>query len=255
MSLVALDALTPYAARYAAREPTMRPLRVTVHLVPPGRVGGYDPIALDNLLARCVVMEACGGSALAEPDGALGYVLPVPLRCLWRSADGVPLWAATPLMPEGETITDSEYWHKRTQPGTLTWSKSGRYSVNARTGRFMERRVPLPVTTARTWRAEVIGDAAEIARLLAPLTHIGKKRAMGLGEVERWTITPLDAFQLVRDERLTRPLPAAAVALLDGALPVDPPAPIGWTPPQWRPALFLDGWPAGARVRRGEAHA
>jgi hypothetical protein len=115
--------------------------------------------------------------------------------------------------------------------------------------RLWPRARVMPVTASPRLVADVVGDAEEIAALLAGVTHVGKKRAIGLGEVERWTVAPLPAFALVRDRRLTRPLPADAVALLDGATPAGAPAPIGWTPPQWRPALFLDGWPTGAEVK------
>lgn len=43
-------------------------------------------------------------------------------------------------------------------------------------------------------------------------------------------------------------LPAGALGLLDGAEPADPPAPVAWTMPQWRPALFRPGWWSGTAV-------
>jgi len=210
------------------------PLRVIAELVPGTRVVNYDPINLDNLLARAVVDEATGGRGLETLDDGW-YWLPVPLRQLWESADGLPLYAATVFRPDGGQTEDRDYWHKRAQPGGWT-----RGALNPRNGRWMERRVPMPTLVAERLVAEAIGDPDEVARLLAPLSHISKRRGSGFGAVARWRVEPAD-FDLVRNGLLTRPLPVEAWELL-GSLPTAAPAPIGWTMPQWRPALFRPGW-------------
>ena len=223
------------------------PLRVTCVLREGARIAGYDPINLDNLLARAVVDDATDGQGLPEiPDP---YDLPVPLRCLWRSDDGLPLWAATVFHAVGEPIADVAYWHKRVQTGKWTGTKSGSYSIGSTKGRWMERRVPLPTKLCREWYADAIGDPDEIARLVKPLAFVGKRRSNGFGEVECWRVEPLESFELVREGILTRPLPAMAVSLLGAArVPEGQPSPVGWTPPEWKPRLFALGWWTGTPV-------
>lgn len=239
----------PLLQRYADRYGGVKgePLRIILHLVPGSRIAGYDPVNLDNLLARAVVDEATHGLGL--PSTPEAYRLPVPLVCLWRSPEGLPLWAATPFFPASDHALDVAYWHKRAQTGELTGTKTGRFAIRATQGRWMERRVPLPTQVCDTWQAWCIGDGEEIARLLRPLTHVGKKRSTGFGEVSRWRIEPAQSFELVHDGRLMRAMPAMAAAqLLPWYRMSEEPAPVGWTPPQWKPSLFAPGWWPGTLV-------
>lgn len=245
------EALTPYVERYAGatiENPNVSPLRVVLTLRPGSRLAGYDPLNLDNLLARAVVDEATAGQGL--PTTPQAYRLPVPLRCLWTEPEtGLPLWAATPFSPLGESAPDVAYWHKRAQSGRWTGTKSGKYSISSTNGRWMERRVPLPTVVAEQWAADAVGDPGEVARLLANLAFVGKRRSCGFGEVATWRVEPLDAFLLVRDGLLTRPLPAGAAHLVaEHGRPDGEPAPVGWTPPQWKPDLFRPGWWTGTPV-------
>jgi len=249
--LIDYPALQPYQARYVD-DSAFVPLRIVLLLRPGARLAGYDPLNLDNLLARCVVDEATQGAGLPFAPGA--YNLPVPLRCLWRDDEGLPLWAATAFHPAGEQATDLAYWHKRVQNGRFTGTRTGTFAIRSTNGRWMERRVPLPNVVCQRWEASAIGDPAEIARLLAPIGFVGKRRTNGFGEVEGWLVEPAE-FALIQDGRLTRPLPAGAVPLLGGAVPIGTASPVGWTPPQWKPALFRPGWWTGAEVEEVAKHA
>lgn len=244
--MIEYEPLRPYTERYA--EIAAVPLRVTFTLRPGSRLAGYDPLNLDNLLARAVVDEATAGRGL--PPVPEAYRLPVPLVCLWREPEtGLPLWAATPFAPEGLSATDIAYWHKRAQSGRWTGTKTGRYSISSTNGRWMERRVPLPTTVAERWKADAQGDPEEVMRLLGKLSFIGKRRSCGFGEVREWRVEPAESFTLVHDELLTRPLPEGAVGLLgERLLPEGEPAPVGWTPPQWKPSLFRPGWWTGTPI-------
>lgn len=240
--------LAPYEARYAS--PPDVPFRVTLTLRPGAALANYDPLNLDNLLARCVVQEATGTGWLpAEPAG---YVLPVPLCCLWRDSRGLPLWACTPFAPEGATAEDVWYWHKRQQPGRLTKTPKGGLFNPDSGGRWMERRVPMPTLLAERWTADGLGDPHEVAHLLGGLRHVGKRRAAGNGEVESWRVEALAEFSPLADGRLRRTWPALAVGLLGGCVPEGQPGPVGWTPPQWHPGLQLPGWWVGTPVAEPE---
>lgn len=239
--------LMRYEVRY--RSIATEPLRVKLYLKPGSQMAGYDPLWLDNLLAWSVVQEATRGKGV--PDHTKPYRLCTPLKCLWTSRDGLPLWAATQFMPAGVNGRDITYWHKRAQCGEWTGTRTGNFAIRATQGRWMERRVPLPTVVAEWWEATCIGNAEEIGRLLSAVSFVGKRRSMGMGEVDRWVIEPGE-FALHEDGRLTRPMPAEAFEtgreLCGGMLPVGAPAPVGWTPPQWKPSLFRPGWWAGAEL-------
>lgn len=243
--MIEYPALMPYAERYATLP--MEPLAVRLYLKQASQLAGYDPLFLDNLLARCVVDQATGWQGL-PPEHDEGYALPVPLQCLWRDARGYPLWAATPFYPADGAQGDVHYWHKRRQTGRWTGTRRGVFTISPTKGRWMERRVPAPTVVAAYWTAMCIGNAREIATLLEPLRYVGKHRATGFGAVDHWEIEPIAAFTLVADDRLTRPLPAAAIALIRPHLPEGAPALVGWTPPQWKPGLWAPGWWAGTAV-------
>ncbi len=267
MSLIIDPALRPFLERYRAAAPAARPVRVTLRLREGSPVAGYDPPKLDGLLAWAVVQEATGGRGLAPSSAP--YALPVPLLCLWRSVDGLPLWAASDLRPAGAALDDVEYLHKRAISGG--WSagnpRTGRLSLNTASGRHMERRVPLPQRACAVWEARAWGDAAEIARLLAGVAFVGKRRGAGLGEVRDWQVESIPAGggggepgadgvaiapgrdAVCRDGRLLRPVPAGAAGAL-GLAPDEPPALLGWTPPYWTPASQGPGWAAGAQAGR-----
>jgi CRISPR type IV-associated protein Csf3 len=55
-----------------------------------------------------------------------------------------------------------------------------------------------------------VGDGTAIRELLDCIGHLGKRRAVGLGKVLRWTVEecdPWDGFPVVRDGKPLRPLP------------------------------------------------
>lgn len=242
--MIEYPALAPYKSRYESMD--YQPLQITLELVPGSSLAGYDMLNLDNLLARAVVDEATQGRGLPNTPDA--YDLPVPLQCLWRSPNGFPLWAATPFAPAGFTAHDIAYWHKRAQSGRWTGTKRGTFAIRSTSGRWMERRVPLPTTIAESFVATCIGNAEEIARLLEPFAHVGKRRTNGFGAVHRWLVAPADSWRMVVDNALTRALPSLAVGLLGGQMPEGQPAPVGWTPPQWKPSMFAPGWWPGTAV-------
>lgn len=244
--MIEYPVLMPYVERYAALP--CEPLVVRLYLETGSQLAGYDPLLLDNLLARCVVNEATGWEGLPSENDANGYLLPVPLQRLWADERGYPLWAATPFAPGPGAERDVQYWHKRRQSGRWTRTKSGTFSMPPARGRWMERRVPLPTVVAPYWEATCVGSATEIARLLKQLRYVGMRRAIGLGAVHHWEIEPAERFTLVQERRLTRSLPALAVDLLDGDMPAEAPAPVGWTPPQWKPGLWALGWLVGTEV-------
>ena len=252
MSLVVYPALRPALEKYADVAARAEPLRVTLHLKAGCPLAGYDPVHLDNLLAWAVLQEATAGQRL--PNSSCPYALPVPLVCLWKSPDGLPLWASSVFLPASDVVEDVEYLHKRAMSGR--WSagneKTGRLSLDTVRGRHMERRIPVPEKLCERWEAWCWGDFTEIERLLPRVAFVGKRRAAGLGEVRAWEVTPAPEMMqwtdaLHRGGTLIRPVPMdAADALglgLSGTLAL-----LGWTPPQWKPFCQIAAFPIGTTM-------
>lgn len=260
MPLTIYPALIPALEKYADVAARAQPLKITLRLRSGSLIGGYDAVHLDNVLAWAVMHEATQGTGL--PPSSDLYALPVPLSCLWKSADGLPLWAASCFVPaagaqEGaaETWEDTEYLHKRAISGR--WSRgdarTGRLSIDTARGRDMERRIPVPQKGGDTWEAWAWGDGAETLRLLTRIAFVGKRRGAGGGEVECWQVEAAPEMTAWRDAavqagKLLRPMPLGAVAPL--GLTIAPPLSLlGWTPPYWRPAAQCAGWAAGTEVK------
>lgn len=228
-------------------------LRITAEMRTGAHIARYDPVMFDGLLAAAVVRDATHGQGL--PKTGDPYDIPLPLKCLWRSPEGLPLWAASCLWPREPHFADVIYLHKRAQTGEFTAGRNGRYSIQVSTGRWMERRVPTPTTLAAQGDAYAIGNADELQRLLNMISHIGKRRGAGLGEVRAWHIEECDGIMadfgvhcvVIRDGVLSRPVPAGAVGALGLHDLIDEPPSLlcGWTPPYWFGATMSPGWRAG----------
>ncbi len=239
--------LAPYADGYAALAPDMTPLSVTVRMVPGSRIVHYNAPTLDGLLSWCVVHEATEGRMLPR-DNHEPYAVPVPLAVLWREPEtDAPLHAVTPLVAAGAAAWDSESEIKRPQEGRFTRSKSGRFILTPSAGRWRARQIRRPVLVADTLVATCVGDRVEITRLLEQAVAIGKRRASGHGAIQSWEIADAADWQLVRDGRLTRPVPQAARHLIPGT-PHGAPALGAWSLPAWQSALYRPVWVTGTEV-------
>jgi len=224
-----------------------QPLRLTLTLRAGAQMAGYDPLALDGLLAWSVVQQLTEGRGVPD-SGDDAYLLPVPLECLWRDTEGYPLWAVTLTLPEGVTATDVSYRHKKHQSGRFTKGRRGRFNISPSDGRFMERRVPVPTQIGERWVCECIGNAIEVGRLLEYVRAVGKERARGFGAVDHWLVEPDDQWWLIEDGRLVRSLPVGAAHLLGHYEPTERPGLGSWTNPGWKPALWRERWRAGTSV-------
>ena len=240
----------PNARRYA--DEPMAGMLITCELQPGTPIADYDPPMLDGLLAAAVVREVTGGQML--PASREPYFIPLPLEQLYVSPEGLPLWAASCLWPSEPSVRDMQYLHRRAQTGQFTAGKKGRFSVDTIKGRWMERRVPTPTVVTDALTAYCIGIPEEVERLLSMISHVGKRRAAGLGEVKAWHVEPVEISVgnlLIRDGALSRPMPIEARGLVEPFIPSEGASYVGWTPPYWLPATMADGWRAGTPV---EAH-
>lgn len=230
-----LDELRPYWERWSATEfqQRCRPLRITMDIH--GVLAGYNPLSLDNLLARLLLDRVLGGAQLDNEHSP--YLLPAPLKIVWRHPQtSLPLYASNQFEPVGHDITVAVWWHKRfVRPEHVTLGPGVRKGdIQPNQGRYKEKRVPMPARTAARWQADCIGDAEAIADLLQDCARVGKRR---LALVEQWTIAPVAEFSW------SRPVPVAFLAGTDRehGIPLDMRF-CGWTPPYWPGVPEAQAW-------------
>jgi hypothetical protein len=213
--------------RYYARLP-MEPLRVTGYLgTPYVPADPPDRLHLDGLLAWAVV----NSQAFPLSFGGKAIVVPLPVACLWLSPDGLPLWGTSDLRPvDAVAVHGAEYWHKRYPVDRADWDDKTR-AITSR-GRWKEYRVPLQTVRCEAVQGVCLGHRRIVEELLACVTHVGKKGAMGYGHVLRWVVEPwaCSVEQARRDIEIHRPVPALS---LSASSPPRDLAHRGWTPPYW----------------------
>lgn len=213
----------------------MVPLSITAHLSQGSRIiDDGTPINLDNILAYAVVTLATKGSGLA--DSQEGYWIPLPLKMLWQNTEGFPLWDSTCFVPIDPYMRDTLYMHKRGISGTFSKFKGTRLNVS---GRHMDRRKPNNILVCNELVAHCVGHKATIEKLLTQfVTHLGKRRNIGLAHVVQWKIEEAElpiGTSITVDGIATRNIPGEYLGLNqhgDGLVLR------GWTPPQWKPSMF-----------------
>lgn len=199
----------------------LEPLQITLRTLQP--IVATEPLHLDGLLAKAVVIEALQGDVLPQTTDA--YYIPLPLG-VERVIDGLPLWQSTDFVPV-DAKSDHTHYHqrgdcnpydkviKRKQPPTTE-------------GQYMSYRVPIKRTVADRWVATCIGDRRFVEQYLSLLQYVGKKHSQGYGRVLSWDVQPINEFVL-RD----RPIPLSGSELQIRNLTM-----MGWTPPYWHRALW-----------------
>ena len=248
--MIVLPEFDAHRQRYASLKLT--PLQITAVYKPSASRVSYQPQALDNLLANQVMRQAGLDCLSDNPDC---YDIPLPLKCLWRNANGWPLWATSYFWPESITHQWSMVQHKRAITGQ--WSagrgKDKKLALNKASGKHKEKRIPVPAETSVTGRytATAIGYFETVCELLENVTQLSGRRGVGMGEVDHFEVSEVDFVDVLTiGGKLARAIPLGAAELLPKHTRItDTYVPsVGWTPPQWKPTLFSPGWFAGTPV-------
>ena len=166
----------------------------------------YGTLALDGLLAYAV--------ALRMGYGPLGFRDPVPIEIPIALEPGGRFHLASHSLATFDAH-ESRFVNRRyplAEAQMLGHDKLRRVHLAA--GPTKSYRIPTTVAFAHgdeiAWAC--IGDADPIRELLASITHLGGRRAVGRGRVAQWRVTPTKSwgpgFPVVRDGRPLRPLPA-----------------------------------------------
>lgn len=232
------------------------PFKIIFHLT--SAYAGHDRVHLDALIQYCVVLDALQGTPL--PPSNTPYDIPLPLEIVWQY-EGNRLYHSTSLLPCGKEKKGVYYWTKRNDPMA---SRFARRKMNGQawqpdngSGTYREYLTPLPTRNTKALRGYGVGDSAEIERLLALLSVIGKKTSMGLGQISHIEVVPYEPslrYLFIQDEQLLRPVPREALSAL-GYQPTESTTmlQLGYTPPYWMGVHQGMCYPEGTRVTQAEA--
>ncbi|HHW15372.1 MAG TPA: hypothetical protein GXX28_10650 [Firmicutes bacterium] len=171
----------------------MRPLRVTAHLAD-GRVASVDGrLALDSMLAYSWMLEHYPDQ-VSTNYAATDRMIEVDLSdALEKRGEGDDWFWACSLGICDQRREAIEYMHKRIdQQAAERYVDFGKRRGRIVTGGgpYKTWRMPIVVRLTRSITWYCVGDETGIRRLLAPLTHIGKHRASGYGQVAEWAVEP-----------------------------------------------------------------
>ena len=195
----------------------MIPLRVTATLET-AIANPLRPPALDGLLAYVQAVYVEG----REPADPRLPTPPVSLDgVLERSACG-RYYLASFALCEVEQWERGRYVNRRFPLGEAqsVGAREGKErlgTLSLQGGPCKSFRIPLEIAHLKgdeiLWYA--VGNADEVRSRLAWVTHLGKRRGVGLGRVARWTVAPCaswgEGFPVIRDGRPTRNLPHDAM--------------------------------------------
>lgn len=182
----------------------MIPLRVTART----RGGIALPsgaLALDALLASAVAMRD------ALPPVSVGGVTPIEIPVQREPAGRFHLASFAMVRFDGFDLR----WVNRRFPLPEAQALAGPRlkRIQISTGPCKSFRIPMesghPAGDLLEWWC--LGEEEPIRALLALVTHLGKRRGVGSGQVAEWTVKRCDSwgdgFPVVRDGRALRPLP------------------------------------------------
>lgn len=204
----------------------MNPLKITARLAGPVCMP-ERPVALDGLVAAAVCVRDGIAPALTAAD-LVDLEIPV------KRSDCGRYYLASVGEYEPETYA-LRYLNKRSPVEQFQTIGSHTIKrVDITSGVNKSYRIPLETTYLAndlvTWWC--IGDRAAIEALLPLITHLGKKRSVGLGKVASWAVEPTDSwpgFPVLRAGQPLRNLPID----LDGVSDDADRAYAVMTPPYW----------------------
>ncbi len=197
----------------------LEPLRVRAWLRTP--VVCEPALPLDGILHYQALRERYGAESATVPGGLPGRseesipILPLAVRDdggkpHWYYASS---WAQWPERADGQ-----DTWNKRLATTHVELlSDTGRpVRVQISRGRYRAYHMPIFYRSALHVEWYCCGDVERLAALLAPVTHIGKKRSQGWGRVMRWEIEPVaEDWSVWRNGKLMRTIPILAAQDLD----------------------------------------
>jgi hypothetical protein len=161
-----------------------------------------EPLHLDALLAWCLAPMQCKNKELGRDDVPEFVALPL----INSRINGVKVWHASALFPDGQQGEDLQFWRKRFRQGRADLSTGAPVLTN---GTYRDWNAPLSLLLCSRMVAFASGNRGECKKVLKKqLRYLGKKRAYGHGRIVSIEVeeTPED-WSLVRDGQAMRWLP------------------------------------------------
>jgi len=204
------------------------PLKITAHMQCGIITDPFLPI--DGVLYYQVMREQLGEQIMTLPRQSYGGPVDhnLPLKQInshrrdWFYAASFAVWPP-------HTCEGTDHWNKRIDMSLIDlidWQgKKARFDVAA--GRYKSYHMPVFYRAALSVSWYVVGDKAEIARLLLFVTNLGKKTGQGWGAINRWEVESVseDWSLWSATGRLMRAIPST-----DTAAPI-----YGLRPSYWLP--------------------
>lgn len=196
----------------------MTPLRVQARIQSAISLPG-SLLMLDSLLASVVAKEQGFDTDFVATLQPTEIVIPVA-----KSECGRYHLASA---AEYEWEERESTWVNKPSPvaAAQLWAND---KVRLEQGKGLSKPWRLPIATGWVKKDQLtwwcVGDAAEIERLLRYVTHLGKRAAVGKGEVAEWVVTPCDpwaGYPVLRGGYPLRPLPTDMPGLAEDAYIAD----------------------------------
>lgn len=167
------------------------PLKITVY--PQCGIISDRYLPIDAIFYYQVMRERLGEQTVTLPGqsygGPVDHVLPLQKvnshTRQWFYAASFAQW------PDHAT-EGTDYWNKRMDMSLIDlvdW-QGRKPRADISTGRYKSYHMPVFYRSALSVSWYVVGDRAEIARVLRFVTHVGKKVSQGWGAIRRWTVDP-----------------------------------------------------------------
>lgn len=198
----------------------MKPLIVKARLR--NGIARKDPWSpsIDGILAAAFMRERLGYEQYVVSGASVSHLDPVVGLPLETVTHGDTWWyaASSPeiLHPSGK---ERRYFHRRFDDQHEKYLAGQPKKIMTAAGPYKNTRLWRTRTICRGIQWHVIGDTAEITRLLRSILQIGGGRAAGYGEVAEWIVEHGGAPERARYHR---PLPASFAADEGIAGPVMP---------------------------------
>lgn len=192
-----------------------------------------EPIHLDGLLAWCLAPRQKGvRKHLQRSDIPDRIRLPL----LMSRVNGVEVYHASALFPQGPQGEDLQFWRKRFRQNRIELTKG---SPNLTNATYRDWNTPVQLILCRKMVAYASGNKKEVKKILRrEVKYLGKKRAHGHGRVVDIALERIEADCSLQKEGVAmRFLPDT-----EGFRMVRP------VPPYWHPHGRVKSCEVGARV-------
>ena len=180
----------------------MTPLKITAHLKN-GFSAAFDwSVSIDGIIAYQFMLEKLGIDVFSETHGVMSEQKPVVGLPLGVEVFGDDWWYQCSRPFFECRVSHTKRIHRRFNAHEAERYVSGKVtSIQTTKGPYKNARISIPhfVTKAVCWY--VVGDEAEISRLLSRVTHIGSQRRSGIGAVDTWTVENHDSDHPARFQR------------------------------------------------------